>query len=90
MTLLLRAIKQVGRGCTSMVAKVGLPADHHDDSINGHKRDDRASWVPHPRTGIYIPAGNDRVMDDVPAGAASLVQTHWLRNIDGVDKPQAK
>ncbi|KAK4378489.1 hypothetical protein RND71_000351 [Anisodus tanguticus] len=44
-------------------------------------------WVPHPRTGIYFPIGQERVMDDIPNGAASLPQTYWLRSEDGVDKP---
>ncbi|XP_057964331.1 uncharacterized protein LOC131155311 [Malania oleifera] len=44
-------------------------------------------WVPHPRTGIYFPRGQERVMEDVPDGAASLRETYWFRNIDGVDKP---
>lgn len=44
-------------------------------------------WVPHPRTGIYFPIGQERVMDDIPNGAASLPQTYWLRNEDGVEKP---
>lgn len=49
----------------------------------------RSNWVPDPRTGIYIPTGHERVMDDVPKGAASLNnQTFWLRNVDGVlEKP---
>ncbi|KAM5549548.1 hypothetical protein ABKV19_000798 [Rosa sericea] len=48
-----------------------------------------SSWVPDPRTGIYFPKGHERVMDDVPKGAASLNnQTFWLRNVDGVlEKP---
>lgn len=48
-----------------------------------------SSWVPDPRTGIYIPKGHEWVMDDVPKGAASLNnQTFWLRNEDGVlEKP---
>ncbi|VFQ65758.1 unnamed protein product [Cuscuta campestris] len=45
------------------------------------------SWRPHPRTGIYFPAGQEGVMDDVPSGAAALSPTYWLRNVDGVDKP---
>ncbi|MCD9642579.1 hypothetical protein HAX54_029453 [Datura stramonium] len=44
-------------------------------------------WVPHARTGIYFPIGQERVMDDIPNGAASLPQTYWLRSEDGVDKP---
>ncbi|XP_050148835.1 uncharacterized protein LOC126623901 isoform X1 [Malus sylvestris] len=48
----------------------------------------RCNWVPHPRTGIYVPKGHEKVMDDVPKGAASLNQTFWLRNVDGVlEKP---
>ncbi|KAL6218975.1 hypothetical protein ACLB2K_012182 [Fragaria x ananassa] len=48
-----------------------------------------SSWVPDPRTGIYFPKGHERVMDDIPKGAASLNnQTFWLRNLDGVlEKP---
>ncbi|OIT27505.1 PREDICTED: uncharacterized protein LOC109239040 [Nicotiana attenuata] len=46
-------------------------------------------WVPHPRTGIYFPQGHERVIDDIPNGAASLTQTYWLRSEDGVDKPQS-
>nr|XP_009618571.1 uncharacterized protein LOC104110740 [Nicotiana tomentosiformis]XP_016477132.1 PREDICTED: uncharacterized protein LOC107798628 [Nicotiana tabacum] len=45
-------------------------------------------WLPHPRTGIYFPQGHERVIDDIPNGAASLTQTYWLRSDDGVDKPQ--
>ncbi|CAN4112120.1 unnamed protein product [Withania somnifera] len=45
-------------------------------------------WVPHPRTGIYFPIGQEKMMDDVPNGAASFPQTYWLRSEDGVDKPE--
>lgn len=44
-------------------------------------------WVPHPRTGIYFPIGQERVMNDIPNGAASLPQNYWLRSEDGVEKP---
>ncbi|KAI9181375.1 hypothetical protein LWI28_014446 [Acer negundo] len=61
------------------------------DKINGHDHQEESSttttWVPHPRTGIYFPEGNDWVMADVPKTAASFDQTFWLRNDDGVDKP---
>ncbi|KAL9371105.1 hypothetical protein Peur_036245 [Populus x canadensis] len=53
-------------------------------SIKESKMED---WAPHPRTGIYVPKGHERVMDDVPEKAASLNQTYWLRNVDGVEKP---
>nr|XP_027102495.1 uncharacterized protein LOC113723714 [Coffea arabica] len=46
-------------------------------------------WVPHPRSGIYYPQGHERVMEDVPNGAASFGDaTYWLRSVDGVDKPE--
>ncbi|KAG4212808.1 hypothetical protein ERO13_A01G008400v2 [Gossypium hirsutum] len=45
-------------------------------------------WVPHPKSGIYFPEGHEWVMKDVPDGAASLNQTYWLRNVEGVDKPE--
>ncbi|XP_006346326.1 uncharacterized protein [Solanum tuberosum] len=44
-------------------------------------------WVPHRRTGIYFPTGQERVMNDIPNGAASLPQNYWLRGEDGVEKP---
>lgn len=44
-------------------------------------------WIPHPRTGIYFPKGQERVMDDIPERAASLAETCWFRSIDGADKP---
>jgi hypothetical protein len=43
-------------------------------------------WVPHPRSGVYFPKGHEHVIDDLPAHSASLNQTCWLRNVDGVDK----
>lgn len=46
-----------------------------------------ACWVPHPRTGIYVPKGQEWVLDDVPQNATSLNKTHWLRNVEGVEKP---
>ncbi|CAM8894915.1 unnamed protein product [Rhodiola kirilowii] len=47
-----------------------------------------SNWVPHARTGIYFPQGHERVMEDVPIGAATLKghQTYWLRNVEGVDQ----
>ncbi|KAK7280280.1 hypothetical protein RJT34_25342 [Clitoria ternatea] len=57
-------------------------------SKSSEKKEDLDCWVPHPRTGIYFPKGHDWVMDDVPEDAARLSQTHWFRNIDGVDNPK--
>ncbi|KAM6558279.1 hypothetical protein CsatA_027518 [Cannabis sativa] len=48
----------------------------------------RSYWSPHPYSGIYVPKGHEWVVDDVPKNAASFGdQTYWLRNVDGVDKP---
>ncbi|KAK8568218.1 hypothetical protein V6N13_106151 [Hibiscus sabdariffa] len=47
-----------------------------------------SSWVPHPKSGIYFPKGHERVMDDVPDQAASFGRSFWVRNVDGVDKPE--
>lgn len=33
-----------------------------------------------------MPKGHERVMEDVPEGAALFDQTSWLRNVDGVDR----
>ncbi|KAF2294572.1 hypothetical protein P3X46_013766 [Hevea brasiliensis] len=57
------------------------------NSIMEAKTEDGSCWVPHPRTGIYVPKGHERVMDDVPESAASFNQTYWLRNVDGVERP---
>ncbi|CAN0927125.1 hypothetical protein LINGRAHAP2_LOCUS35701, partial [Linum grandiflorum] len=46
-----------------------------------------AMWVPDPRTGIYFPRGQEWVMEDVPENAARFGQSYWLRNVDGVEKP---
>lgn len=65
---------------------------HYLEDISGHSDHlncggEEESWVPHPRTGIFFPPGQESVMDDVPVGAASFDMTFWLRNVDGVDKP---
>ncbi|GMI88288.1 hypothetical protein like AT3G19550 [Hibiscus trionum] len=54
-----------------------------NDGIKG-----TSSWVPHPKTGIYCPKGHEWVMDDVPDRAASFGRSFWVRNVDGVDKPE--
>ncbi|KAI4375561.1 hypothetical protein MLD38_013416 [Melastoma candidum] len=46
--------------------------------------DDVQFWAPLPKTGIYFPRGYERVMEDVPQGAACLNQTYWVRATDGV------
>lgn len=70
-----------GGGISS--AKVG--GDH--DNAEGLWSSSSSCWVPHPRTGIYVPKGHEQVVDDVPDGAAFFDQTYWLREVDGVEKP---
>lgn len=69
----------------------GSSADRDDEEVGKREveiREGPSCWVPHYRTGIYYPRGHERVMDDIPEGAASFGETSfWLRNIDGVDKP---
>ncbi|CAL5438132.1 unnamed protein product [Camellia sinensis] len=65
-------------------------ADKHEDlnKIGDSKRyNGLTNWVPHHRTRIYYPEGHEGGIDGVPDGAVSFDQSHWLRNIDGVDKP---
>ncbi|KAL0454297.1 UNVERIFIED_CONTAM: hypothetical protein Slati_0768900 [Sesamum latifolium] len=49
------------------------------------REDTGSCWMPHPRTGIYFPKGQEWVMEDIPNDAASFDCTFWLRSIDGVD-----
>ncbi|KAL7199500.1 hypothetical protein ACSBR2_021725 [Camellia fascicularis] len=77
-------------GPCMMMNNVANKADKHEDSnkVGDSKRyNGPTSWVPHHRTGIYYPEGHEGVIDGVPDGAASFGQSYWLRNIDGVDKP---
>ncbi|KAJ4886936.1 hypothetical protein Rs2_26684 [Raphanus sativus] len=91
--LLLRSWKQV-QGCAGISSKAAkqkpMVIDYSED-ISYHKLDVNSGgeeeWVPHPRTGIFFPPGQEWVMDGVPDGAASFDMTFWLRNVDGVDKP---
>ena len=57
-------------------------------NISSNDMKDSSSWVPHPKSGIYFPEGHESVLNDVPEGAASLDRTFWLRNVDGVEKPE--
>ncbi|CAN8270286.1 unnamed protein product [Cochlearia groenlandica] len=60
---------------------------HSDVIFGGSEVDSSVNWVPHPRTGIFFPPGQEAVMADIPDGAASFDMTFWIRNVDGVDKP---
>ncbi|KAK4424247.1 hypothetical protein Salat_1618100 [Sesamum alatum] len=57
-----------------------------EEEVEERRREDTGScWMPHPRTGIYFPKGQEWVMEDIPNDAASFDCTFWLRSIDGVD-----
>ncbi|KAJ0821486.1 hypothetical protein HanPSC8_Chr16g0720791 [Helianthus annuus] len=49
---------------------------------NKYKEHDEGYWIPHPRTGIHYPKGQEWVMKDVPDGAATFDYNYWLRNGD--------
>ncbi|KAF5448246.1 hypothetical protein F2P56_028800 [Juglans regia] len=85
---MLREAKRINRSSSKLVAGPGRP-EKLGNAVSDVKMDDSPYWVPHPRTGIYFPKGHESVMEDVPEGAASLnqFQTYWMRNVDGVEKP---
>lgn len=71
------------KGGESMAAEKGrISKKGHEKGAEG-----LSCWVPHPRTGIYVPKGHESVIDDVPDGAASFNQTYWFREVDGVEEP---
>lgn len=39
---------------------------------------DGGCWVPHERTGVYCPKGQEKVIDDVPLGAVKDVGINWI------------
>ncbi|GLT60066.1 hypothetical protein SLA2020_328520 [Shorea laevis] len=39
---------------------------------------DSSSWVPHERTRIYYPKGQEKVMDDIPSGAAKVAESNFF------------
>ncbi|XVE91194.1 hypothetical protein DITRI_Ditri20bG0134800 [Diplodiscus trichospermus] len=45
-------------------------------SIGGNQ--DGSCWIPHDRTGIYYPKGQEKVMEDVPAIAAKNTDINWF------------
>ncbi|KAK6121200.1 hypothetical protein DH2020_045062 [Rehmannia glutinosa] len=85
----------VGRRCMSKLGNPNDPPENTNKILKTPTSDERrwpeeppeerrSCWMPHPRTGIYFPVGQDWVMDDVPNDAASFDCTFWLRSIDGV------
>ncbi|KAK4345346.1 hypothetical protein RND71_035522 [Anisodus tanguticus] len=64
----LQQLRQVGR----WMSKVAAELKEKDESKTPAK------------TGIYFPEGHERLIDDIPNGAASLTQTYWLRTEDAM------
>ncbi|KAG2306265.1 hypothetical protein Bca4012_084700 [Brassica carinata] len=91
--LFLRNWKQVQEraGLSSKAAKPNYMVVDYSEDTSDHRVEincgGEEEWIPHPRTGIFFPPGHESVMEGVPDGAASFDMTFWLRNIDGVDKP---
>lgn len=80
---------RVDQGAKSSRRKSTSYSMSKGDVLNNNEEDGGSCyWMPDARTGIYCPKGHESVMDNVPQGAASLEQTYWLRNVDGVDKPE--
>ncbi|XP_022762366.1 uncharacterized protein LOC111308312 [Durio zibethinus] len=86
-TFMLREAKRLERRLSKIAgADRGIERCRRTSS-SGNDIKDSSTWVPHPRSGIYFPKGHEWVMNDVPDGAASFGRTFWLRNVDGVEKP---
>ncbi|KAL2512095.1 hypothetical protein Adt_17695 [Abeliophyllum distichum] len=83
-------VKPVGR-CISKLARSNYKRKTKGSVEGGdmvqQEHNGPLGWLPHPRTGIYFPKGHESVMDDVPTDAACFDRTYWLRNIEGVDRP---
>ncbi|KAI3448161.1 hypothetical protein Pfo_004826 [Paulownia fortunei] len=76
--------------CISRLARSNHPKNTNkvleEPAADGRRPEDtQGCWMPHPRTGIYFPRGQEWVMDDIPNDVASFDCTFWLRSIDGVD-----
>lgn len=47
------------------------------DNLTNNNCNDN-SWVPHQRTGIYYPKGQEKIMQDVPPEAAKDMPVNWF------------
>ncbi|PWA75624.1 late embryogenesis abundant protein, LEA5-type [Artemisia annua] len=85
--------KEVVARCMSKVARWNKCYDNEDEvqSYNHNVREqdkvykerEESCWIPHPRTGIFYPKGQEGVMNEVPVGAASFAHgNYWLRDSD--------
>ncbi|XP_039006796.1 uncharacterized protein LOC120134430 isoform X2 [Hibiscus syriacus] len=83
--LMLRESKRVERPLSKIA---GADREIINNCNNNNDIKGSSTWVPHPKTGIYFPKGHEWVMNDVPAMAASSNQSFWVRDMEGVDKPE--
>ncbi|KAI4367128.1 hypothetical protein MLD38_022898 [Melastoma candidum] len=88
--LLRKALGIRFRSAYNMKQESGRRTGYQKDNegVLAGKADDMQFWEPHPKTGIYFPRGHERVMEDIPQGAACLNQTYWVRTTDGVEQPE--
>ncbi|PIM99800.1 hypothetical protein CDL12_27695 [Handroanthus impetiginosus] len=83
---LMKPFSTQGLGVGRCMSKLATPSPRKDTKVPAEEERRQPEWMPHPRTGIYFPAGTQEwVMEDVPRNAALLDCTFWLRSIDGVD-----
>ncbi|KAF6138460.1 hypothetical protein GIB67_022494 [Kingdonia uniflora] len=56
--------------------KVAVMAEEEEDYSDIHVG--TTIWVPHDRTRMYYPKGQEKVVDEVPNGASKLSEIHWF------------
>lgn len=54
----------------------------NNNSSVGESDDNIYVWVPHERTGIYYPKGQEKVMEDVPSVAKKDFGVNWFSYSD--------
>ncbi|PKI40257.1 hypothetical protein CRG98_039375 [Punica granatum] len=62
---------------SSIRETVKMEAEEMKSKSQGDRGSGR-SWVPHERTGIYYPKGQEKVIEDVPSGAAKDIGINWF------------
>ncbi|KAK4284508.1 hypothetical protein QN277_001332 [Acacia crassicarpa] len=90
--LLLRSYREANRGRSTGLSKMCCVAKGEEryealDEGDGGRGGGGPVWVPHARTGIYVPKGQEGVMKDVPENAAIFTAPYWFRNEDDLNHP---
>ncbi|XP_048318781.2 uncharacterized protein LOC112493205 [Ziziphus jujuba] len=50
-----------------------------DNYYDYHNNNNNNFWIPHEKTGIYYPKGNEKVMQDVPPNAEKdMTPVNWF------------